>query len=452
MTVIVSSAGTSGPRGSGWLSGAGVPASSVGFDGDFYLDTTNVGYYYGPKTSGAWGTAHPFGNSLNGVPLTNTTATTAPGAANDQTQGYSRGSTWINTANNLVYTCVNAATSAAVWVQALPAGPTNSTLTVTGTPIAGQSLFATSATSAAWQPGKNYSTGLLGGCVMSANTATSFNVAAGTGVIADYVTNPAAPTVTFVTIPAQTVALGTAEKSRIVSWWVSDANGNITSLPSPPTPDQRRTSIQIGNTAYVNNTLVDIISNPVYTVQEANQRYDLGSALGVFRASGAAITPNGANLQFNLAAGSLFSIGNNYAIDARNPDIVTTIAETPCAFYQATRVANSEVPVTAFDPQHYDLNGTITAVGGGTGSSTIQRVYLFGTRNVGAQIAIQYGAAVYGTLSAAVAAVGAEPAFVQNPDFAQGALIAWICATRVCTSLADTANCTIVSAGKFSSP
>ncbi len=61
VNVTVTSAGTSGPRGSGWLSGVGVPSSSLGFDGDFYIDTSNTGYFYGPKTLGAWGSAHPFG-------------------------------------------------------------------------------------------------------------------------------------------------------------------------------------------------------------------------------------------------------------------------------------------------------------------------------------------------------------------------------------------------------
>jgi hypothetical protein len=61
VNVTVTSAGTSGPRGSGWLSDIGIPSPTIGFDGDFYIDTSNTGYYYGPKTLGVWGSAHPFG-------------------------------------------------------------------------------------------------------------------------------------------------------------------------------------------------------------------------------------------------------------------------------------------------------------------------------------------------------------------------------------------------------
>lgn len=51
------------------------------------------------------------------APQNNFTASVAPTAANDNTQGYSAGSEWYNTTNGYVYSCVNAATLAAVWVQ-----------------------------------------------------------------------------------------------------------------------------------------------------------------------------------------------------------------------------------------------------------------------------------------------------------------------------------------------
>ena len=122
--VTIASGGTSGPRGPGWQSGAGAPvANQAGtIDGDLYLDTTNVGFYYGPRSAGLWGTPHPFGNSLNGVPLVNVTATTNPGATNDNTQGYSRGSLWVNTLTNFTYVATQVTTNAAIWVQTQPTG------------------------------------------------------------------------------------------------------------------------------------------------------------------------------------------------------------------------------------------------------------------------------------------------------------------------------------------
>jgi len=43
-------------RQAGILSGSGAPAAGLGLDNDFYIDTTNDDIY-GPKTSGAWGSA-----------------------------------------------------------------------------------------------------------------------------------------------------------------------------------------------------------------------------------------------------------------------------------------------------------------------------------------------------------------------------------------------------------
>lgn len=52
-THVDGSSGPCGTVGSHWLTGSGVPGSGTGVDGDFYLRTN--GDFYGPKTSGAWG-------------------------------------------------------------------------------------------------------------------------------------------------------------------------------------------------------------------------------------------------------------------------------------------------------------------------------------------------------------------------------------------------------------
>lgn len=44
-----------GPPGNSLLGGVGVPPGSLGVDGDYYIDFTNSGAYYGPKTNGSWG-------------------------------------------------------------------------------------------------------------------------------------------------------------------------------------------------------------------------------------------------------------------------------------------------------------------------------------------------------------------------------------------------------------
>lgn len=463
VNVTVSTAGTSGPRGFSWLSGVGVPATNLAgsLDGDFYLDTTNVGYYYGPRTAGLWGTPHPFGNSLNGVPLTNVTATVAPTVSNDGTQGYSKGSYWINTTSGLYYICTSSATGAAVWQQLLPSGGTNS-LTITGTPAYGQALVAQSATAAAWQvpPTGLPATGIVtGGLMAVGNPTNTFTFTQATGYIVDYVTAPLSPTITKVTVPAQTVTVSGAAANRVVNWWVSDANGNISAMATRPTDVQRRTLLQLGITGSTppGGNIFSLQALPVVLNQPQNQLYDLMYALGPFEPTDNVITPN-ANLTFNKAAGSFFSPSFGWGLASgstpNDPHVVTAPAESPAQFLYALRTAGSETttPTSAFDPLNYDNAGVKTAVGGGTNSSTVQRLWVFGSGTVADQMIVQYGQTVYSSLSAAVSSIGTT-GYVSNPDFVGiGCVTAWICTTRICTSLADSANCTILTAAKFAVP
>lgn len=48
--------GNSGKNGASVLSGTGVPSTTAGVDGDFYIDTATY-TFYGPKTSSGWGTS-----------------------------------------------------------------------------------------------------------------------------------------------------------------------------------------------------------------------------------------------------------------------------------------------------------------------------------------------------------------------------------------------------------
>ena len=76
------------------------------------------------------------------APLNNFTATVAPVATNDNTEGYTPGSNWVNTSNSFIYECINATTNAAVWVQINNLGSLTIPLTQlqSGGASAGQSL------------------------------------------------------------------------------------------------------------------------------------------------------------------------------------------------------------------------------------------------------------------------------------------------------------------------
>lgn len=63
VNVTVTTAGTSGPRGNGWIAGTGTPSDAVGFPGDYFLNQTDpdAPTYYGPKTTGnSWTGTGPY--------------------------------------------------------------------------------------------------------------------------------------------------------------------------------------------------------------------------------------------------------------------------------------------------------------------------------------------------------------------------------------------------------
>ena len=303
------------------------------------------------------------------------------------------------------------------------------------------------------------STGVASGGELDIASPTAVTINALVGYVADVnALTSIAPTITKVGRPTQTVALDAGSLARSITWWLMDLAGTVIQQATTPTPTQRRTHIVLGVSLYDTGlgALVEVQTLPVILGQPMNQLADLMDAIGPISLSGNLITPNGVNLAFNKSAGVLFSRASNHfsaGVLTDNPNESPSPAQAPATLRRIMRtsVIPTPPPVGTIDPTRYDNAGVLTLVGGGTNTSTIQRVWLFAT-NVGtAQIAVQYGQATYGSLSAAVAAIGTEP-FVQAPVTAVGALIGYIVVTRTATNLSDPTQAVFVKAGKFPTP
>jgi hypothetical protein len=296
------------------------------------------------------------------------------------------------------------------------------------------------------------STGLLSGAQMTGVGTSTVTFAAGIGVIVDWSSSPTDPSVQYVTIPATVHPLAGVELTRIVNWWMVDAAGVITSQASRPTDAERRTKIQLGVTASVigPGTLFNVQTTPVVDQQPAEQFADLVYGLGPFSKSGNQVSANGANLMIDKSAGELFAASFGYQVTPDSPNHVVSPAESPMTFRYSTRLAGSQGPLTtAFDPANYDVAGVITPVPGGANTSTIQRVYLFGTGVATAQLALQYGQSFYASLAAALDNIGAGT-FVENPDYLGIAvLVGYIVSVKSATALNNPAQAVFVRAGKF---
>lgn len=302
-------------------------------------------------------------------------------------------------------------------------------------------------------------TGIASGGELDIATPTSITINALVGYVVDNnALTSVTPAVVKVDQPTQVVALDAFSLARASTTWLMDSAGNVIQQAGAVTPEQRRTHLALGVTIFdtVGVTLIEAQSRPVILGQPVNQTADLMDAVGPLSVAGNRISPNGATLGFAKAAGTLFIRASNHfaaGVLTDNPHFSPSPAFTPVTFRRILRnpIVITPPAVTVIDPANYDLNGVLTAVGGGTNTSTVQRVWAFVTNDTTTQILVQYGQSTYTSLSNAVASIG-HGNFIPNPVTVRGALVGYICVIRTATDLSDPAQATFVQAGKFPTP
>lgn len=302
------------------------------------------------------------------------------------------------------------------------------------------------------------SSGIAAGGAISINAGSpsAIDIAPFIGYITDFTSDPFNPSITRIDFPGVVgLEMDAGSLARTVTSWLMDENQVITQVPSPTTNEQRRTHIRIGLTTQFGGAITIDQSLPIIMQQPANQLSDLMVSLGPFNISGNVITPNGVNLMLNHSAGKVFSQAFNHfvgPVQTNDPHVTTTQAQTPAQFRYLTSTSLTFGTLrNTLDVANYAPGGVVTPIGGGAGTSTIHRVYLFPANNAADQIVIQYGSNTYTSLANAVAAVGAGT-FAPNPMLTDAALIAYVVATRTATNLSDPVQAAFVTAGKFATP
>lgn len=249
------------------------------------------------------------------------------------------------------------------------------------------------------------STGVASGGELNPNASDpqAIDILALDGYIVDYLSDDqSVPTVTRVKTADQTVALDAGSLARSVTWWLMDAGANVIQQGTTPTPSQRRTHLVLGATQQAGGVVVVVESLPVILAQPVNQLADLMEALGPFSISGNTVTPNGANLSINLSAGKLFHRAFDHYISGvrtDDPHAVTTVAESPASFRYITATGTTLGALrTTLDVANFDNSGVITPIGGGSNTSSVHRLWLFGSKTPTAQLVFQYGQNTYSSL------------------------------------------------------
>lgn len=301
------------------------------------------------------------------------------------------------------------------------------------------------------------STGIASGGEINVNAVNplAIDISATDGWIVDYTAGTQAkPGITRIKTAAQTVALDAAALLRTLTWWLYDSTGAVVQQPNRPSNAQGRTHLVLGVTALVGGAIVTDQTLPLILPQVGNQLSDLMDSLGPFVITGNIITPNGVNLKLNASTGPFFARAwNHFAgpLLTNDPHVSQTIAQSPAQWRYGTQSTTAfGAPVSDVDVANYDVGGVITPLGGGANTSSIHRLWLFAANTPAEQMTMQYGQTAYSSLSAAVNAIGSG-AYVTNPAFlTNGALVAYIVATRTATNLSDPTQGMIVTAPKFS--
>ena len=254
---------------------------------------------------------------------------------------------------------------------------------------------------------ENIPTGILNGGVLSTNTSTTFDVAAGDGVIniLNKDNSDPHPEIKKVAWSATTVThtLGNAGDANQLNTWVYvDSSGNIQQTLTIPSPALWRSNIVLGSVIHSSNVIRFVKTFPRPSYSNGNTFAEFVEIFGPLKKSGHLLTVNSTNtLALDRAAGISFGVGRNYQVDAEEPNLVSDGASTP-AFHRYSSTATgftkddgtAGAGYTSIDPTKYDNSGTLTTAS--AGQYTAQRLFHFpNNTNV---IVAYYGKAEYSSI------------------------------------------------------
>jgi len=283
------------------------------------------------------------------------------------------------------------------------------------------------------------------GLTIDTPSGTTFSVGAVEGWIIDNVTSPANPTIQLIIYPGSSGNSATYVTSATETYILLTSGLTIVQQTTFPTPQQRRQNLYLGKFGHANKQfLINAFNEPDSSLSPLAQLRDMFTPIKLIN-EGVYPSANGANLNINTSAGVLYGLGIGYITNKLNPNSLSISGTSPCTFQYRTRTGGTASNTTLITPGVYDNNGVVTAVGGGSNSSTNQRIYL--VQN--GQFRIQYGQQVYGSLAAAIEASQNET-FTTFSNFRDNAiLIGILSVNKNATNLSDTTQARFLLTSKF---
>ena len=307
---------------------------------------------------------------------------------------------------------------------------------------------------------ENIPTGILNGGVLSTNTSTTFDIAAGDGIINILNKNNSDPhpEIKKIEWAATTVThtLGDAGNADQLNTWIYiDQTGAVQQTLSELTPGIWRNNIVIGAVIHSSNTIRFVRTFPRTAYSSGNTYAEFVEIFGPLKKSGHLLTVHPTNLmRLNRASGESFALGRNYVVDPLNPSLISDGASTP-VFHRYSSTATGFTKdngvggagFTAIDPTKYDNNGTLTNMS--AGQYSVQRLYHFpNNTNV---IVAYYGKAEYASIDEAEKNYLLENFQEANNTSTQAIYLGALVVKGNATDLSNTAQAKILTGGIFRS-
>ncbi len=399
----------------------------------------------GTITTGVW--------NASTIPLSNggTGATTAAGArtALDAQQNITAGTTSQYFRGDKTFVTLN--------TDVVPEGSSNKYFTETrvlNTPLAGMANtpgiitstepIITGINKVIGNQLINSSTGIYSFAGITLVNTSTINVGAAKGYIIDNTTDPTLPTITSINYAGGTGLTTPHLATSTISYVYLDINGTIQFSATELTPAQRRSNLLLGKLGHPSGAILSIYNQPDLMISPLEQLRDIWTPIRLIN-DGIITSANGANLSFNLTAGTLYGLGIGYSSNVNTPSSINFDARTPVTFqYRTQNGGGAQTDITVLDPTRYDNLGTITTVSNNA-NATNQRIFLLQN----GKIRVQYGEQVYATLAAAISGAQTETfkTYAGIKDY--GILLGILSVTKNCTSLLDNTRAQFLSITKF---
>lgn len=247
------------------------------------------------------------------------------------------------------------------------------------------------------------STGVINGGALSINAGNNarFDMAQAVIGYTDWSVTPSQPTRALLTVgpfSAQVVTnIATANATYV---GIQMPGGTIVQQTSPFSNAQRRTIAQVGVLVHSNNVNLNAINDQAATIRAGvNQVGDLMMAIGALNLAGNVYSANGANLNINKSAGSIFKMGANFQTSNLDPHVVSMGAQTALTFRYRLSNGTEGADTTNINPNQYEsAPGVLTNIPILGNQWHVQRINIFQT----GLTRIQYGQQLYGSLAAAL--------------------------------------------------